>query len=266
MHLRLVGQGIIAPGLPDWGVAAPVLSGTAPYAAAPMRPAPPQGLPMNERRRARLTTRIAMEAGRQATVVPGLPEPDRAHLQTVFASSDGDMQLIDAMCRDIYHHNVSPSPTNFQNSVHNAVAGYWAIAEGCRAASTSLAAADGTFAAGLLEAATQVIAEVRPVLLVAFDAPAPPLLDPYRHFQAAFACALLLGPPALGGDGLDLYVKLTDAADEAPTAMDDPGLEAMRTGNPAARALPLLRALALGGAHRLRLPYLDDLSLELQLS
>jgi hypothetical protein len=266
MQLRVLGQGVITPGMPHWDTAAPVLRGAVPYRSAPLRPPPPEGLPMNERRRAQLTTRLALEAGRQAIAGSDLSKPDRAQLQTVFASSDGDMTLIDAMCRDIYQHRTPPSPTIFQNSVHNAVAGYWAIAEECRAASTSLAAADGTVAAGLLEAVTQCIADARPVLLVAFDVPGPPLLDPYRHFDAAFACALLLGPLATGRDGADLSVAVIDAADTVPTAMDDPDLEAVRTGNPAARALPLLRAIALGGAHRLRLPYLDDLKLELRLT
>jgi hypothetical protein len=264
MRLRLLGQGIIAPGMPDWDTAVPVLRGAVPYHVAPMRPPPPQGLPMNERRRARLTTRLALEASRQAMDISELSEPERAQLQTVFASSDGDMQLIDAMCRDIYQQQTSPSPTTFHNSVHNAVAGYWAIAEGCRAASTSLAAADGTFAAGLLEAVTQAIADDRPVLLVAFDVPGPPLLDPHRHFAAAFACALLFRPLAKGGDGVALSVDLAEGT--GSTAMDNPDLEAIRMGNPAARALPLLQAMALGGRHRLRLPYLDDLHLELRLT
>ncbi len=263
MRVGLAGQGLIAPGMQDWASALPLLRGNAAYRAAPLQPPVPQRLPMNERRRARLTTRLALEAGRQAVTDSGLPQTQRADLQTVFASSDGDMNLIDAMCRDIYQQHVPPSPTTFQSSVHNAVAGYWAIAEGCTAASSSLAAADGSLAAGLLEAVTQVIAEDRAVLLVAFDAPAPALLDPHRHFDAAFACALLLCPLTPASDqGLELSAALTDARGGAPTMMDDPALEAMRTGNPAARALPLLQGIAMAAPRRLRLPYLDDLSLE----
>lgn len=265
MRLRVAGQGIIADGLPQWSAAIPVLQGVEPYQAATLRPPLPAGLPMNERRRAQLATRLALEAGRQALVGGALAERDRTLLQTVFASSDGDMNLIDAMCRDIYQHRQSPSPTTFQNSVHNAVAGYWAIAETCRAGSTSLAAADGSFAAGLLEAATQVVVDGRDVLMVAFDVPAPALLDPHRHFDAPFACALLLRPLGTAVDGPELDLMLSDA-DGGPTLVDDPVLEAMRLGNPAARGLPLLRAIAVGGAQHLMLPYLDDLSLELRLS
>jgi hypothetical protein len=171
------------------------------------------------------------------------------------------MGLIDAMCRDIYEHRIPPSPTVFQNSVHNAVAGYWSIAAGCRGPSTSLAAGDGTFAAGLLEAATQVACSGGSVLLVAFEVPAPQLLHPHRPFDSAFACALGFGPAAPGEDHPTL--DLTLSKDEQPfTTMQDTALEAMRRGNPAARALPLLAAIAAGRSAVIRLPYWPGLQLE----
>jgi hypothetical protein len=172
MRLQALKLGIVAPGLKDWSAAAPVLRGERPFREEPLVVPLPMSLTPNERRRTTLAMRIALEAARQATADAAFPP---AELISVFASSDGDMELIDSMCRALYRDHEPPSPTVFQNSVHNAVAGYWSIAEGCRQASTSVAAGDGSFAAGLLEAATQAVVGGRPALLVAFDVPAPAL-------------------------------------------------------------------------------------------
>jgi hypothetical protein len=261
MRLTVTGIGIVGPGLADWTGARPVLAGDQPYVADTLRISPPIGLNPNERRRATLATRLALDAARQAM---SAARSDAAGLATVFASADGDMGLIDAMCRDIYEHRIPPSPTVFQNSVHNAVAGYWSIAAGCRGPSTSLAAGDGTFAAGLLEAATQVACSGGSVLLVAFEVPAPQLLHPHRPFDSAFACALGFGPAAPGEDHPTLDLTLSE--DEQPfTTMQDTALEAMRRGNPAARALPLLAAIAAGRPTVIRLPYWPELQLEIRL-
>jgi hypothetical protein len=259
MRARALGLGIVAPGFPDWPGAAAVLRGEQGYEAGALAVPPPAGLTPNERRRATLATRLALEAARQATAQAG---PAPRGLASVFASADGDMALIDSMCRAIYEHGESPSPTVFQNSVHNAVAGYWSIAEGCRQGSTSIAAGDGSFAAGLLEATTQVVCTGAPALLVAFDVPAPELLHPHRPFVCAFACALLLAPAAADDRGATLALTLEDAADAPPeTPMPDDALETLRSGNPAARALPLLAALAGSRAARVVLPYWPDLRL-----
>ncbi len=261
MQVSLRSVGIVAPGLPDWGLAAPVLAGAAPYVAAPLQAPPPMGLAPNERRRASLATRLALEAARQAADAE--PRPDG--LPSVFASSDGDMTLIERMCNAIYREGTTPSPTVFQNSVHNAMSGYWAIATGCRQPSTSIAAGDGSFAAGLLEAAVQVTACQRALLLVACDVPAPPILHPHRTFCCAFACALLMTPASGPDSGTPLTLSLDGRERAGPeTVMDAPELEAMRVGNPAARALPLLAAIAAARTDELVLPYWPDLPLAVQ--
>jgi hypothetical protein len=263
MRLQPLKLGIVAPGLTDWSAAVPVLRGERPLRDEPLVVPSPVGLKPNERRRTTLATRLALEAARQATADTGLVP---AELLSVFASSDGDMELIDSMCRALYRDHEPPSPTVFQSSVHNAVAGYWSIAEGCRQASTSVAAGDGSFAAGLLEAATQAGVAARPVLLVAFDVPAPALLHPHRAFDCAFACALLLAPGASLGDGpaLTLALRVQNGL-KADTPMRDSALEAMRVGNPAARSLPLLAAIAGADTALVRLPYWPDLELEARL-
>jgi hypothetical protein len=262
MRMRPLGIGIVAPGLVDWSAAAAVLRSERPYKAEALALTAHPALTPNERRRATLGTRLAMEAARQATGNGAVPTTE---LPSVFASSDGDMGLIDSLCRAIYAHREPPSPTVFQNSVHNAVAGYWSIAEGCHAASTSIAVGDGSFAAGLLEAATQVAYRNTPVLLVAFDMPAPELLHPHRTFACAFACALLLGPaPADAGPALTVALSERTCLEDE-TSMRNRALESLRIGNPAARALPLLAALAGAGPKSVRLPYWPDLQVEASL-
>jgi len=265
MRVDLLGIGIVAPGLGDWSEAAAILRGEQPYLDAPIKAPLPARLSPNERRRSTLATRLALEAARQARS-NGAP-PQEEGLLSVFASSDGDMDLIDRMCRSIYEEHDAPSPTVFQNSVHNAVAGYWSIGTGCRQPSTSIAAGDGSFAAGLLEAATLVVTRSRPSLLVAFDVPAPELLHPHRTFCCPFSCAMLLAPVGTRSDPVVTLeiAPLPDAGAAAPTPMGDGALETMRTGNPAARALPLLAAIAAAGPRRLRLPYWPDLQLEIAL-
>lgn len=263
MFVSPLHLGIIAPGLPNWSTASSVLRGEQPYVASALSTRPPASLTPNERRRAALATRLALDAAQQATADTNL---DAAALASVFASADGDMSLTDSMCRAIYQQHLPLSPTAFQNSVHNAVAGYWSIAEGCLRPSNSIAAGDGSFAAGLLEAATQLSIYREPVLLVAFDLPAPKLLHPHRPFTCAFACAMVLTPERLSADQTMLGLALCDHLNPpALTRMQDAELEAMRMGNPAARALPLLAAIAADRPTLVRLPYWPDLQLEARL-
>lgn len=261
MRVGLRGLGCNAPGLIDWDQARAVLRGERQHVSKPVMAKPPASLSPNERRRTTQATRLALEAAFQA--LANMAPVQQYDLLSVFASSDGDMGLIDFMCREIYDHHTSLSPTVFQNSVHNAVAGYWSIAANCREPSTSVASGDGSFAAGLLEAATLVVTQSRPCLLVAFDVPAPDLLHPHRTFNCPFACALVLEPASIqtGQPVLVLEVRHpTDSGEE--TTMGDETLEAMRLGNPAARALPLLAAIAKAQPMRVILPYWPDLALQ----
>jgi Beta-ketoacyl synthase, N-terminal domain len=139
--------------------------------------------------------------------------------------------------------------------VHNAPAGYWSIATGATAPSTSLCAFDGSFGAGLLEALCQVQVARNPVLLIAYDTGYPEPLHRVRPISDAFGIALLLSPERGERTLGRVDVELTaDAAD----VMADPRLESLRSGYPTARGLPLLMALARGQAHRHVLDYLDD--------
>ncbi len=268
--LDLLGIGVLAPGLPSWEVARGILAGVAPYQPAPPSPPAPAALPPNERRRATLGTRIALEVGAQALAGTGL---DPRELPGVFVSSESDLGIIDRLCTDMLRDGQALSPIIFHNSVHNAVAGYWSIAQGCQQPTTSLSAWDGTLAAGLLEALAQIAdsLEGRPVLLVASDLPGPWPLAPHRPLSGPFACALILAASRRGEGGaqpalatLALSLAPRGAEDRLPPDLGT-DLESLRAGNPAARVLPLLRIIAAGGSGAVRLPYLDDLDLVAEL-
>jgi hypothetical protein len=159
---------------------------------------------------------------------------------TVFTSASGDPETCHAMCEALAKPERLLSPTRFTNSVHNAPAGYWHIAAQSRCASTSLAAYDASLCAGLLEAAAQCGVSGAPVLLVACDMPYPEPLHALRPLPDVFACALLLAP---SGTAKAWPLTLSLSA-EAPTRCGTAELDALRRAIPAARALPLLEALA----------------------
>src|SRR5207249_3493148 len=99
-------------------------------------------------------------------------------LPHVFASAYGDLAVNDYLCATLARAPLEVSPTRFHNSVHNAPAGYWAIATGCTRASTAISAGDASFGAGLLEAALLACSESGPTLLAACDVAAVgPLRD-----------------------------------------------------------------------------------------
>lgn len=236
--VRLNGVGLIGPGLAAWRDSLPVLLGTAPYHDTAV-PARTPNLPASERRRATAVARLALLAAEEAVSAAG---DVTATAQTVFASSSGDTQIIDKICNSLAEAGRPVSPIHFHNSVHNAPAGYWGLTVGCTRSSTSLSAYDWSFGSGLLEAVMTSVAEDADVLLVAYDAPPPiPLLEK-RPIEAAFAVALLLGAKPGGLVGMHLQLQRGDREDR----LSDVGLERLRIGNPAARSLPLLQAVARG--------------------
>ncbi len=249
MKLDLVAIGISMPGLPDWASARAVLRGEQPYSASELALTPSNLLPPNERRRAPLAVRLAFAAAEDAL---GHGALDPGQWATVFASSDADTVIIHRIVSSLAGPQRLVSPTDFHNCVHNAAAGYWSIAAGCRLPSTSLSAWDASFAAGLLEAAALALAEELPVLLVAYDLPPPPPLWATRPIAQPAAVALALRAAGSAPGALaQLTLSLEASAPDTPCT--DATLEALRLANPAARALPLLQRLASGGTGELLL-------------
>jgi hypothetical protein len=238
MQVGIAGVGLLGPGLADWTRAVPLLRTPSDWTSQPTAVPAPERLPPTERRRASVAVKAAVGVADQACAMAGL---DAAVVATVFTSASGDPQICHAMCEALAKPERVVSPTRFTNSVHNAPAGYWHIAVQSRSASTSLAAYDASANAGLLEAAVQCTAARAPVLLVACDMPYPAPLHALRPLPDVFAFALLLVPHSAAARWR-LSVALAGAA--APTRCDGAGLERLRQAIPAARALPLLQALA----------------------
>ncbi|HYI83904.1 MAG TPA: beta-ketoacyl synthase chain length factor [Acetobacteraceae bacterium] len=256
------GVAVLGPGLPGWTASEAILAGEAPWTPAELAVPPPAMLPATERRRTSLAVRLALAAAAEAASAEG----DTAALETVFASSNGDGAVVGAILETLTDPAGAISPTQFHNSVHNAAAGYWGIGAGSTSPSISIGGHDDTVAAGLLQAAAAVATRRRRVLLCAYDAPLPPPLDAVRRTTIPFAAALVLLPKrdASARAALAFHFR-PDAPPRDDAAPADP-LDALTTENPAARALPLLRALAARRAAALHLPLLGDASLEIELA
>ena len=251
MKVQVLGVGLLGPGLDNWAQGAAALHQG--YTAAPTVVPAPQRLPATERRRAGSVVKASIVVADQAVAAAGV---QAALLPTVFTSSSGDPLNCHLLCEALAQAQRLVSPTRFTNSVHNVAAGYWHIALQSRAPSTSLAAYDASFAAGLLEATVQCLAAQAPVLLVACDVPYPEPLHALRPLADVFAVALVLSPAAetgaAAGGAAQLELHSSTAALLGPaTPCADPALEALRQGNPAARALPLLLALLQAAPARL---------------
>ncbi len=258
LKVHLQGLGVYGPGFSGWQQTAEVLAGRQPYAMAPINLPPAEALPPAERRRAGVSIKLAFAVGFDAVRHAGV---DPAALPSVFTSSGGDCDNCHAILETLASADRAVSPTRFHNSVHNAPSGYWSIATACRASSTSLSAYDGSFAAGLLEAATQVLNSGESCLLLAYDSPYPGPLSAVRGIPYPFGAAMVLGAGAAAGTlaTLDLSLGRRDA-----TRMVDGALETMRSSVPAARSLPLLQCLARGNNERITLDYLDGMSLDVE--
>src|SRR5712671_761408 len=240
MRAFVEGVGLLGPGLQGWEAARRVLTGEEPFRSASTIIPASELLPPAERRRTPVPVKLALAVGQEAFQNAGR---DAANTATVFTSSSGEGETLHQMCETLASAEPEVSPTRFHNSVHNAAAGYWSIATRSREASTSLCAYDASFSAGLIEALTQVVSWRKPVALIAYDQPYPEPLHSARPLLASFGAALVLTPEATGRTCASFELEFLPG-EEKPTRMSDSALEELRLGVPAARALPLLEALA----------------------
>ena len=249
--VSVVGIGLLGPGFDGWRSGRAILAGEASWKAGPMPTPQPTALPSAERRRCPQAVRIALAVAHEALAQSGFAPNEVA---TVFGASDSDGRLTHAACEALAANPPVSSPTRFQNSVHNAAAGYWGIATRSHRPSTSISAFDWTFSAALLEATTQACVESTPVLAVACDLPLPPPLSVLRPMQMGLAVAMLICPGELPGSMATLDISIGNA--EAHHDFDDVVPQPMRH-TPSARALPLLAAIAAGRAGGVAIDYLD---------
>lgn len=202
-------------------------------------------IPAGMRRRTSMTTRMAITAAKLACTQAN---SDTQNLASVFASLGGEIQVTDALCRLLPDENELLSPTQFHNSVHNTTAGYWGILNKCQAPTTAIAAADDTFAMGLIEVWAQLQQSSGERLLVCYDELWPQYLAPPIG-QTAFACAFVLSTEpdhSIGAMTIpqisqqykqDLQAEWLKLTESAPAAAVIPLLSAIQ--NKDSRRVPL---------------------------
>ncbi len=244
MRVGIEAVTVFGPGLSGWTSARTVLRGEQPFVSQPTQLPPPAGLPPAERRRVGLSVKLALALAEDLFARSQIAAAETA---TVFTSSGGDGDNCNTLCESLASPDPMVSPTRFTNSVHNAPAGYWSIAARSMAPSTSLCAHDDSFAAGLCEAATQVVADGMPVALIAYDVPYPEPLHAARPISAPFGVAMMLVPVSMNGNAVLGVIDIGRPVSGQLPALGDRGLEQLRHGIPAARALPLLIAIARNG-------------------
>jgi hypothetical protein len=258
VRVYIEGIGLCGPGLNGWIASRPVLSGLTPYVPAPTTVPPSSLLPANERRRAVQTVKLVLAVGAEAFAGARRGVADVA---TVFASSSGDGDTIHDILTVLASSDREISPIRFHNSVHNAPAGYWSIANRSHAPSSSIGCHDESFAAGLLEAAVQATVDQQAVALFTYDTRAPEPLNTARPIGANFAAALIVTPHPSETTFARFDIELQHRS--AATTMKAPALEELRRGTPAARCLPLLAALTQDMPETVMLEFVSGLTLAL---
>lgn len=183
------GIGIWSAALPSWDEAIRILRGEMPPPQDARKRPSPELLPPNERRRAPDTVAVSLEVASKACAHA---QRDPASLSSVFSSTHGDLAITDYMAETLAQAPELLSPTKFHNSVHNAAAGYWAIATGCMRPYTAISAGHRSFANGLLEALVQAQGDNTSVLYVAYDIEAQGPLATVVDSTGRLGCALVL--------------------------------------------------------------------------
>jgi hypothetical protein len=248
MRVFVSGVSVWGPGLAGWEMARAVLRGERPWTEEETMPPAPSILAANERRRTSPVVRLALAVAQEATAMSG-HEP--ASLHSVFGSSNGDGVVVNDILQALAEPGRDVSPTQFHNSVHNAAAGYWTIGAGTRQPASCLGCHDATMGLSLLKAAAEVHVEQVPVLLCVYDRPLPEPMAEKRSTTSSFGSALVLTPDREPGSIASLAVRYRpDPADPALEAPRREALQALCSGNAAARALRLLESLA---THRIEL-------------
>lgn len=202
----------------------------------------PEIIPSNERRRAPLPVRLAVETSWQATQNADI---DPVELPCVFVSGIGDTQLTDYMCRALAGEQRALSPTKFHNSVHNAAAGYWTISTGCMQPATSIAGFQESVSLTLMEALLQCQTDQKPILLSFYDAPSSEVLRELLLNKYPFSASIIIAPAGFS----PAAATFTASVEPAPANWSEFGstavLEDCYAVNPSAKILALLKNIAM---------------------
>jgi hypothetical protein len=133
------------------------------------------------------------------------------------------------------------------------------------APSTSLCAYDWSFAAGLIEASTQIVVGQDAALLISFDLPYPEPIHARRPILGMLGVALLLARDRSPQASASLDIQIMEQG-LPPTPCADVQLERLRAENPTGRALPLLAALAAGQEAHIALDYVAGQTLRVRVT
>ena len=203
----------------------------------------PAVIPANERRRAPLPVRLAVESSWQATESAGI-SPEQ--LRCVFVSALGDTDLTDYMCKTLASEHKELSPTKFHNSVHNAPAGYWTISTKTMSAANSVAGFEESVSLTLLEAMVQCESEGVPLMVTFYDAPVSEVLRPLLANQEAFAFSLIIYPMTADVEGIPIRAKVENVGQIKWPALesDNAYISTLYADNPSAKVLCLAELLS----------------------
>jgi hypothetical protein len=244
----VLGVGAWGPGFSDWRTLTALMS-TQPSDPALQdnyRKGPkPQIIPANERRRAPVAVRLAVESSWQAVNNANISPKD---LACVFASGYGDTQLTDYMCRALNTENKQLSPTKFHNSVHNAAAGYWTISTVCNAPANSIAGLEWSVPLALLDAIIQSAQEQRPLLITCFDADVAPTMLPIMDNDFLFSSSIVVTTEKVSHAPQFTLELIQQACDWPPVELNNQ-LQSLYNDNPSAKMLALLSLISLPAKH-----------------
>jgi hypothetical protein len=244
---QILGLGSWGPGFQNWSELQNILSGSAPtiedaeQQKKTAKGPKPEIIPANERRRAPLPVRLAIESSWQASQHANIAPEE---LPSVFVSGIGDTQLTDYMCKVLAGENKALSPTKFHNSVHNAAAGYWTISTGCMQAANSAAGFQESVSLALMEAILQCHLEKRPTLLTFYDAPSSDVLIELLKNDSAFSASIVIGPAGTRAEAQNYQATVADDASQWPELKSTQELERCYQNNPVAKILALMNSIA----------------------
>lgn len=252
LELSILGIGALGPGYANWPELRALITNGCTRSEQRTLLHNPEILPPAERRRASIIVKTGLTIGLEACQDAHLSAID---LPAIFASSGGDSLNCNAICEQLASDDRLISPTRFHNSVHNTVAGYWGIATGCMRPSQVISAEDGSFAAGLFEAATQAVFNNEACLLVCYDTAYPMPMHAIRPISDTAGVALVISPRSTNNyqyPGISIGLETI----ATPRASDIPALN----------ALPLLRHLAQSKAGTVNLYYQPECSLAVSIT
>lgn len=254
MQVFVEAVGVLAPGMPDWAHAQAMLAGHLPFVATPLAAPAPTRLAAAERRRSSPTVRLAIAVAEQALQQTPIAAPEMA---MVFSSYEAAGVITHQLCEALAGSR-EVSPTQFHNAVHNAPSGYYSIAMHAQLAANSVCKGPWSFAAGLLDAAANAVADQLPVLYVCYDSPLPAPLVNVMPVLESSAIALVLTPERTPRSlaGWELVLEPSPQTTAWPAWMP-PSWQA----NASARGFSALTTLMPGAAERVALPLSPELQL-----